>query len=121
MPGRVVHDRAEDWQWCGLWRRLNGSEELPPATWPVDRPRNWVAWVNRAPADEPLEEIRNCVERGPALGPETRVRRTAVRLGLEFTLRGPGRPRPRTNPIIGDVPFSVVKRIHGTGTTLSDA
>ena len=46
--------------------------------------------------DEQMEEIRTCVQRDRPLGPEAWVRRTAARLGLECTLRGPG--RPRTNP-----------------------
>lgn len=90
-------ERAEDWRWCGLWRRANGGTELPLSVWPVERLRNWVAWVNRGRNDERMEEIRTCVQRGRPLGPETWVRRTAARLGLEFTLRGPGRPRTKPN------------------------
>lgn len=90
-------ERAEDWRWCGLWRRQNGAEELPLSAWPLERSRNWVAWVNRGLKDEQLEEIRTCVQRDRPLGPETWVRRTAARLGLEFTLRGPGRPRTTRN------------------------
>ena len=91
--------RAEQWQWSGLWRRSHGSGksgELPLSSWPLERSRNWVAWVNRGLNDEQMEEIRTCVQRDRPLGPDAWVRRTAARLGLEFTLRGPG--RPRTNP-----------------------
>jgi putative transposase len=88
-------DRAEDWQWCGLWRRANGSEDLPLSDWPLERSRNWVAWVNRGLEKEHVEEVRTCVQRGRPFGPEVWVRETAARLGLEFTLRGPGRPRVR--------------------------
>ena len=61
------------------------------------RSRNWVAWVNRGLNDEQMEGIRTCVQRERPLGPEAWVRRTAKRLGLEFTLRGPGRPRKTAN------------------------
>jgi len=91
--------RAEQWQWSGLWRRSHGSGksgELHLSSWPLERSRNWVAWVNRGLNDEQMEEIRTCVQRDRPLGPEAWVRRTAARLGLECTLRGPG--RPRTNP-----------------------
>jgi len=93
--------RAEDWRWSGLWQRLHGAgdgtddgaDELPLSAWPVEAPRNWLATVNRALGDEQLAGIRTCVERGRPLGPLAWVRRTAARLGLGFTLRGPGRPR----------------------------
>ena len=92
-------ERAEQWQWSGLWRRAQRSFEfeLPLSEWPLERSRNWVAWVNRGLNDERLEELRTSVQRGRPLGPETWVRRTAARLGLEFTLRGPGRPRTTPN------------------------
>jgi putative transposase len=86
-------ERAEEWQWCGLWRRAHGAADLPLSPWPLERSRNWVAWVNRGLNDEQLEGIRTCVERDRPLGSEAWVRQTAARLGLEFTLRGPGRPK----------------------------
>ena len=89
--------RAEQWQWCGLWRRTHGAADLPLTPWPLERSRNWVAWVNRGPSDEQLEGIRTCVQRGRPFGPEAWVRPTAARLGLQFTLRGPGRPRKTSN------------------------
>jgi putative transposase len=90
-------ERAQEWQWSGLWQRANGSGELPLSPWPVERSRTWVAWVNRGLNDEQTEKIRTCVERGRPFGSETWVRRTVTRLGLEFTLRGPGRPRKPSN------------------------
>jgi putative transposase len=86
-------ERAENWQWSGLWRRAHGSNDLRLSPWPLERSRNWVAWVNRDLNDEQLEGIRICVQRGRPLGPDEWMRRTAKRLGLDFTLRGPGRPR----------------------------
>ena len=86
-------ERAEQWQWSGLWRRVHGSGELRLSSWPLERPRNWIAQVNREVSEEQLEGIRVCVQRGRPLGSESWVRRTAIRLGLDFTLRGPGRPR----------------------------
>ena len=65
--------------------------------WPLKRPRNWAARVNRELNDQQLEGIRICVQRGRPLGGESWVRRTANRLGLAFTLRGPGRPRKTPN------------------------
>ncbi len=90
-------ERADQWQWSGLWQRVSGPGELRLSPWPLARSRNWVAWVNRGLNDEQLEGIRTCVQRGRPLGPEAWVRRAAKRLGLEFTLRGPGRPRKTFN------------------------
>jgi putative transposase len=92
LRARLV-ERAEEWQWSGLWRRANKTSDLPLTPWPVDRSRNWVAWINRDLNDEQLDGLRTCVQRGRPYGSETWVRQTASRLGLEFTLRGPGRPR----------------------------
>ncbi len=97
-------ERAEEWRWCGLWRRARKNAkrkdaeiELPLAAWPIGRSRNWVARVNRGLNDVQLEGIRTSVNRGRPFGAELWVRRTAKRLGLEFTLRGPGRPRTKPN------------------------
>jgi putative transposase len=86
-------ERAEEWPWSGLWRRRHGSRDLRLCAWPVRRSRNWIAWVNREPDAEQVQAIRVCVQRGRPLGSEKWVRRVANRLGLAFTLRGPGRPR----------------------------
>ena len=46
------------------------------------------------PATEPeLARVRQSVERGQPFGSEDWVERTAKTLGLEATLRSPGRPR----------------------------
>jgi putative transposase len=65
--------------------------------WPVERPRNRTARVNGALAKEQLRALRECVDRGRPFGGEQWVAATAKRLGLEFTLRGPGRPRNEEN------------------------
>ena len=86
-------ERAEQWQGSGLWRRMHGASDLPLSAWPLERSRNWLGWVNRGLNDEQLEGIGTSVNRGRPLGPDEWVQRTAKRLGLEFTLRGAGRPR----------------------------
>jgi len=90
-------ERAEQWRWSGLWRRKHGSDTLRLSSWPVERPRNWISWINRELNDEQAEEIRTCVERGRPFGSPSWLRKTANRLGLAFTLRGPGRPRKIRN------------------------
>ena len=59
----------------------------------MNRPRNWTTLVDAGLSEEELQEVRNCVARGRPLGPAPWVLATAGRLKLDFTLRGPGRPR----------------------------
>ena len=49
--------------------------------------------VERRAVPEELKAVRVCVARGRPLGTDRWVQATAKRLGLGFTLRGPGRPR----------------------------
>ncbi len=85
--------RAEDWPWSGLFARRNGGKALVLSPWPVERPRRWTAAVNDLLGQDELEALRIRVNRGRPLGEESWVWSTARRLGLELTLRGPGRPR----------------------------
>ena len=87
--------RAEEWRWGSLWRRLQTpSSELPEilSPWPVSRPRDWVERVNGAQTAAELEAIRMSVERSRPFGGEAWVKRTAADMGLESTLRRRGRP-----------------------------
>jgi putative transposase len=88
-------DRAEDWRWGSLWAWRTGGGELSGRLrpWPVDRPRNWVADVNRTMDDGALKVVRQSVMRGMPLGTDGWKARIAARLGLEITLRPRGRPR----------------------------
>jgi putative transposase len=92
-----LEERAEQWRWSGLARRQRGASGLPLRSWPVEQPRNWLARVNGDLKQEPIDALRACVQRGRPLGPEGWVQRTAERLALAFTLRGPGRPRKLAN------------------------
>jgi putative transposase len=90
-------DRAEEWRWSSLWRRLHGDAELL-SRWPVALPSDWNRRVNRAlPAGE-LDACRRCVQRGQPFGSDRWVRYAAKRLGLEATLRPRGRPRKPPGP-----------------------
>ena len=90
-------DRAAVWPWSGLWCREHGDTEIPLSSWPVPRLRNWKALVHGGLAKGPLQGVRECAVRGRPLGTAAWVRSTAERLGLEFTLRGPGRQRKTQN------------------------
>lgn len=88
-------NRAEDWQWSSLWRRVQRDPHLAAwlSEWPVERPRNWVRRVNQRETAEELEKLRMSANRGTPYGNEAWIRRITQRCGLESTLRPPGRPK----------------------------
>jgi putative transposase len=86
--------KAEDWPWGSLPCRA--GREHPAdllCDWPVGRPRDWVARVNRGQGQAELDALRRSVARGQPFGEAAWVARTADRLGLESTLRAVGRPK----------------------------
>ena len=93
--------QAQDWRWGSPWLRKQRSGLTPEervlksqlSVWPVDRPRNWSAIVNKPQTQAELDAIRLSVERGKPFGGKPWLTRTVNRLGLETTLRGRGRPR----------------------------
>ena len=101
-------ERAEAWPWCSLWRRrqnLTIGEKpflLSTSAWPVEPPRDWVAAVNRGESQEELDTLRSCVRRGAPFGRPEWQKRTAMRLGLESSLRPRGRPRKENKGEGGD-------------------
>jgi putative transposase len=85
--------RAEEWRWCGLWHRRQQVTTIGLADWPVARPADWLRRVHRNLRADALAQLRECVARGRPLGDPAWVQATAKRLHLDFTLRGPGRPK----------------------------
>ena len=85
--------QAEEWPWSSLADWLH-----PPALpWldagPLPRPADWLARVNEPQSEAELARLRQSVRRGAPFGGREWTEQTARTLGLEFTLRGPGRPR----------------------------
>lgn len=89
-------ERAEDWRWGSAWQHQQPAPAewlLLPGKWPVDRRRDWAAWVNRPQTAKEEAAIRLCVNRGRPFGEDKWVSKTAAKLDLESTLRDRGRPR----------------------------
>jgi putative transposase len=76
-----------------LWNRRNWPAYLDEG--PVSRPRDWRSWVNGCESDAELRALRQSAHRGVPYGDAAWVTAIAVRLGLESTVRGRGRPRTR--------------------------
>jgi putative transposase len=86
-------EKAQDWRWRSLWRRVHGDRESLLSDWPFDRPADWVEWVDVAQTEAEVEALRKCVNRGTPYGTETWKTRIAAMLGLKSTLQPRGRPR----------------------------
>jgi putative transposase len=93
-------ERAEQWQWCSLWRRERGStQELQMLTeWPVSRRRDWVRWVNEPQSQKELAEIADSLKRGRPFGDPDWQYSTADKLNLQATFRPRGRPKRQVAP-----------------------
>jgi putative transposase len=89
--GLVSH--AENWRWTSLWQWCNQHCDVSLTAWPVPRPTDWIEYVNSVENEAELVALRNSVIRGAPFGDATWRRETAWRLGLEESLRLPGRPR----------------------------
>ena len=88
-------ERAEEWRWCSLWRRISGTEEQKEllSDWPLPEFSRWKAHVNAAQSEAEIQAVREAIRRGSPFGSAHWQQRTAGRLGLEWTLRARGRPR----------------------------
>lgn len=88
--------QAEAWRWSSLWIRKFGTQEQQKilSSWPVDRPDNYLAWVNQLQKDEmeKIDCIRTSIQRGRPYGKEHWIKRTAKKLNLTSTLIPRGRP-----------------------------
>lgn len=87
--------RAQDWQWCSLWRVCAGLEDKEPRidAWPLARPSQWVAYVNETAASGEMKSLRDCARRGAPYGSEDWRALIASKLGVECALRPLGRPK----------------------------
>jgi putative transposase len=88
-------ERAEDWRWGSLWaRRARDEADRPVLTpWPIDRPRDWTARVNRPFGPKEEEAILRSIRRGQPFGSASWQAEVSARLGLESVFRPRGRPR----------------------------
>ena len=92
--------RAESWRWGSLWHHHRASPlgHSLLSDWPIDRPRDWAAYVNRPETPAELEALRRSVQRGAPYGGKNWIEKTARKLGLETALRSRGRPRKAPIP-----------------------
>jgi putative transposase len=91
--------RAEDWRWGSLHRWKYGSAKAKTllAAWPMPRWPGWVKHVNAEQTEAELAAVRRSVQRGNPFGAPSWSDDMVRRLGLESTLRPPGRPKKSKN------------------------
>jgi len=63
--------------------------------WPIDRPRDWAARVNRPFGPKEEQAVRRSIQRGQLFGSASWQADVATRLGLESVFRPRGRPRKK--------------------------
>ena len=86
-------DSGREWPWSSLHARSDKQPALPTIAWPVKRPANWLALVDRPMRRQEADAVRLSMTRGRPLGDEAWTLETAHRLALDYTLRPRGRPR----------------------------
>jgi len=87
--------RAEDWRWSSLWRRVRGTpaDRAVLSEWPVDRPADWLDWVNAPQTAAEEQAVQRSIRRGRPCGSEAWESSTAQALALLGTFRPRGRPK----------------------------
>jgi putative transposase len=88
-------ERAEDWRWGSLYRRMFGTPEERAllAESPVPLGRLWCDHVNRPQNEAEEEAIRRSITRGQPFGGDEWREKVTRQLCLEHTFRPRGRPK----------------------------
>jgi len=91
--------RAQDWPWSSLmpWLQPSLLPWLNPG--PVARPPDWLDLLHTPHTESELAALRRSVQRNAPFGSPDWVERTAHQLGLESSLRAPGRPAGRRSEL----------------------
>lgn len=91
--------KAQDWPWSSLGAMVANQRPGWLVEGPVDRPRDWVACVNKPQTPAELEALRLSIARGRPFGSPVWTKRTAARLGIESSLCPRGRPRKQPKSV----------------------
>jgi putative transposase len=90
----TLAERAEAWPYGSLYagaRRPEHRVELSP--WPVPRPEDWTAQVNKVIEKSELDLLHLHIRCGRPLGSREWTAAAVKRMGLEQTMRDRGRPK----------------------------
>ena len=85
--------RAEAWPWGSARCYSTGDPDGLLSKWPVERPENWLEFLNEAQAEAELLSLRESLVRGRPFGSKEWDSEAVRRFGLEASVRSTGRPR----------------------------
>ena len=87
--------RAKQWRWLGMHARRQGPPELANllTPWPIAIRADWEAWVDAPQTPAEVAALREHVRRGRPYGSENWTAKVVADLGLQWTIRGRGRPK----------------------------
>ena len=87
--------KAEDWQWSSLWRRMFGENDQKRllSQWPVAYSEDYLDWVNAPQQSEIVNQLRTSVNRCSPYGKSEWASKMIGQFNLASTLRKPGRPK----------------------------
>ena len=82
-------EQAEQWRWSSAG--MSGS--VPLHAWPIERPGEWLLWVNEGETNEQVSTVRRSVTKGQPFGRPSWVEQMVAQWNLGATLRGRCRPK----------------------------
>ncbi len=90
--------KAEDWKWSSLYIREKESRDQKKilSSWPVEKPTNYIKFVNEPQTAKELESLRYSVNKCKPYGKENWVNRIIDKFKLGLTTRERGRPKKGT-------------------------
>ncbi len=91
-----IVSRVEDWPWSSFAIREGYESPFSLSDGPVKLPSNWNQLVNEQIPEKELDDLANSIKRGAPLGDPQWAKVTALKMGLESSLRPRGRPRKCT-------------------------
>ena len=85
--------RSQDWEWSSLKPTARSGPDGLLCVGPIPKPAQWTRHVNAVEKEAELKALRHRLARDTPFGDTHWQTKTAAILGLESSLRPPGRPK----------------------------
>ena len=83
--------KAEDWPYSSL----SNNNRVPISKWPIEKPDDYLGYVNECISKKELESLKHCESKGLPYGNKKWVEKIIKKNNLEITARKVGRPRKK--------------------------